>query len=107
MCFGKCLLYCILFFGFIIILIVFYSQDPFLHFSHIGGWAAHISSGVPPNRLGCVSMQVYSKYKTRFYKYQPGKDRHGVSLDAERIYNQRIKRFDVSFPLYVVMGPQY
>lgn len=29
----------------------------------MGGWAAHVTDGVPPNTLGCVSIQVYSKYK--------------------------------------------
>lgn len=29
----------------------------------MGGWAAHVTDGVPPNALGCVSIQVYSKYK--------------------------------------------
>ncbi|CDH61441.1 predicted protein [Lichtheimia corymbifera JMRC:FSU:9682] len=82
-------------------------QDPFLHFAHIGGWAAYVSSGVPPNHLGCVSMQVYSKFKTRFYQYEPGKDRHGISLDAERIYNQRIKRFDSFCKHTLETAPSY
>lgn len=47
--------------------------------------------------LGCVAMQVYGKHKTRFYEYKPGNDRPGVSVDAERIYNNTINGFAVSF----------
>lgn len=92
---GKCLLYGMVFC--FIVLIPLCSNDPFLHFQHMGGWAAHVTDGEPPNHFQCVMIQVYSKFKTRFYKYQHGNDRHGVSVDAERIYNNTINGFAVSF----------
>lgn len=77
----------------------YYSKDPFIHFAALGGCAGYISSPTPLNDFQCVSIQVYGKYKTPFYMYKSGKDRHGISVTADALYQNKWKGFQASLIL--------
>lgn len=51
------------------------------------------------NDFQCVSIQVYSKVKTPFYKYKPGSDRHGIAVTADALYRKKANGFQASISL--------